>query len=88
MSKAEIFRGDLRAQARSAPAELVATFQRDLVRVAFALTGDPDQTAALARDALISVLTGPSDDEAEPTGAPAAGAGRALPGDDRPRAAP
>ncbi|HLT21744.1 MAG TPA: hypothetical protein VKZ96_19975, partial [Thermomicrobiales bacterium] len=66
MSRAEIFRGNLRAETQSAPAELVADFQRDLARVAFALTGDPGQSAALVRDAFIAVLTGPADDEADP----------------------
>src|SRR5690606_27051078 len=66
VSRAEIFRGNLRAETQSAPAELVADFQRDLARVAFALTGDPGQSAALVRDAFIAVLTGPADDEADP----------------------
>ncbi|CAN5549707.1 hypothetical protein BH23CHL2_BH23CHL2_00860 [soil metagenome] len=58
MSRAELVTGAPVAESRATHRELVETYQRDLLRLAFVLTGDEAVAVYLARDVLQDVLTG------------------------------
>ncbi|MEZ4570205.1 MAG: hypothetical protein R2849_07740 [Thermomicrobiales bacterium] len=68
MSRAEPFSDVEIAESRASPREFVESFQRDLLRLAYALTGDESISVMLSRDVLLDVLTGPEPDETDPTG--------------------
>lgn len=68
MSRAELFEIAEVAAPRIAPREFVETYQRDLLRLAFTLSGSQAVSRYLARDVLIEVLTTTRDDELDPSG--------------------
>ena len=65
MSRAELFTGGAVAESRATPRDLVDRFQRDLLRLAFVLTGSEAVALYLARDILLDVLTGLDLDDEE-----------------------
>ncbi len=66
MSGAKLLQDTRAANAGASPREIVEAFQRDLLRLAFVLTGDGTVAVYLARDVMLDVLSTARDEESDP----------------------